>query len=40
MWLFFGVRDLDEAEQATIEKLNIKYFNYTYIKRIGLKGST
>ena len=37
--VIFGVRDLDEAEQATIEKLNIKYFNYTYIKRIGLKAA-
>lgn len=34
--IIFGVRDLDVGERANIDKLNIKYFSYAYIKRVGL----
>ncbi|MDD4104134.1 MAG: arginase [Erysipelotrichaceae bacterium] len=34
--IIFGVRDLDVGEQEIIEKLNIKYFSYSYIKLVGL----
>ncbi len=34
--VIFGVRDLDELEQKTIDDLAIKYFSYTDIKRMGL----
>ena len=31
--IIFGVRDLDEKEELTINRLNVKYFSYEYIKR-------
>jgi len=34
--VIFGVRDLDQQEEATIKKLKIKIFTYTYIKKVGL----
>ena len=34
--IIFGVRDLDVGEQEIIEKFNIKYFSYSYIKLVGL----
>lgn len=35
--VIFGVRDLDVGEQEIIEKLNIKYLSYAYIRQIGIK---
>lgn len=34
--IIFGVRDLDEKEELTINRLNVKYFSYEYIKKVGL----
>ncbi|MFA6675462.1 MAG: arginase [Bacilli bacterium] len=33
----FGVRDLDDEEKATIERLHIKYYSYKNIEKVGLE---